>query len=103
MKSVFRSRISNPSLTTMAMNEKTLKALVEVGAVKRIRIIGEGALFHVEVDTPNGALAALTLKGAPKTWRSLDAAARWVRSLGMGSAQVDLARWQPGQGSLALK
>ena len=84
------------------MNEKTLKALVGAGAVKRIRIIANGALFHVEVDTPNGALAALTLKGTPRTWRSLDAAARWVRSLGMGSAQVDLARWQPGQVGLRL-
>ena len=85
------------------MNEKTLKALVSAGAVKRVRIIGDGALFHVEADTPNGAVAALTQKGMPKTWRSLDAAARWVRSLGMGSAQVDMARWQPGQGGLALK
>lgn len=85
------------------MDEKTLRALVDAGAVKRVRIIGNGALFHVEVDTPNGALAVLTVKGAPKTWRSLDSAARWLRSLGMGSAQVDLARWQPGQGRLALK
>lgn len=84
------------------MNEKTLRALVDAGAVKRIRIIGDGAFFHVEVDTPNGALAVLTLRGTPKTWRSLDAAARWVRSLGMGSAQVDLARWQPGQVGLRL-
>ena len=84
------------------MNEKTLKALVHAGAIKRIRIIGDGALFHVEADTPNGALAALTLKGTPKTWRSLDAAAKWVRGLGMGSAQVDLARWQPGQARLRL-
>lgn len=85
------------------VNEKTLKALVDAGAIKRIRIIGDGALFHVEADTPNGAVAALTLKGTPKTWRSLDAAARWVRSLGMGSAQVDMARWQPGQGGLTLQ
>lgn len=87
----------------MAMNEKTLKALVEAGAVKRIRIVGDGSLFHVEVDTRNGSLAAQTLKGTPKTWRSLDSAAKWVKALGMGSAQVELARWQPGQGGLAFK
>ena len=85
------------------MNEKTLKALVDAGAVRRVRIIGDGALLHVEVDTPNGAVAALTIKGMPKTWRSLDAAAKWVRSLGMGSAQVEMARWQPEQKRLALK
>ena len=85
------------------MDEKTLRALVDAGALKRIRIIGDGALFYVEADMLNGAVPALTLKGTPKTWRSLDAAAKWVRSLGMGTAQVELARWQPGQGRLGLK
>jgi hypothetical protein len=85
------------------LNEKTLRALVDAGALKRIRIIGDGALFHVEADMPNGSVPALTLKGTPKTWRSLDAAAKWVRSLGMGTAQVEMAKWQPGQGGLALK
>ena len=85
------------------MDEKTLRALVDASALKRIRIIGDGALFHVEADMPNGSVPALTLKGTPKTWRSLDAAAKWVRSLGMGTAQVELAKWQPAQGGLALK
>jgi hypothetical protein len=84
------------------MDEKTLRALVSAGAVKRVRIIGDGALFHVEADTPNGSVSALTLKGTPKTWRSLDSAAKWVRGLGMGSAQVDLAKWRPEQRSLML-
>ena len=84
------------------MDERTLKALVSAGAVKRVRIIGDGALFHVEADTPTGAVAAMTLKGAPKTWRSLDAAAKWVRRLGVGTAQVELARWQPRQVSMRL-
>ena len=85
------------------MDEKTLRALVDAGAVKRVRIIGDGAVFHVEADTLNGTVPAMTLKGIPKTWRSLDAAAKWVRGLGMGSAQVDMAKWQPCQGRLALK
>lgn len=84
------------------MNEKTLKALVDAGAVRRIRIIGDGVLFHVEADTPNGSVPAMTLRGRPKTWRSLDSAARWVRGLGMGSALVELARWQPDQTGLKL-
>ena len=85
------------------MNEKTLRALVEAGAVKRIRIVADGALFHVEADTLTGAVAALTLKGSAKTWRSLDAAAKWVRSLGAGSAQLEMTRWQPGQIGLKIK
>lgn len=85
------------------MDEKTLRALVEAGAIKRIRIIGDGAFVHVEADTRTGSITALTRKGTPKIWRSLDAAAKWVRSLGMGSAQIELAKWQPNQGRLALK
>jgi hypothetical protein len=33
---------------------------------------------------------------------TLDAAARWVRGLGVGAAQVNLARWQPGQRELSV-
>ncbi len=84
------------------MNEKTLRALVDAGAVKRVRIVAEGALFHVEADTPNGSVTAFTLKGAVKTWSSLDTAAKWVRSLGIGTAQINIARWQPGQKGLGL-
>ncbi len=84
------------------MNEKTLRALVDAGAVKRVRIVAEGAFFHVEADTPTGSVTAFTLKGAVKTWSSLDTAAKWVRSLGIGKAQINIAKWQPGQKGLGL-
>ncbi len=84
------------------MNEKTLRALVEAGAIKRIRIIADGAHIHVEADTPTGTVTAFTLKGAIKTWGSLDAAAKWVRTLGIGVAQLDVAKWQPGQRGLRI-
>jgi hypothetical protein len=84
------------------MNEKTLRALVDAGAVKRVPIIANGGLFHIEADTPNGHVTASTLKGAVKTWSSLDTAAKWVRSLGLGTAQVDITKWQPGQKGLGL-
>ena len=82
------------------MDEKTLRTMVAAGAVKRIHIIGNGARFHIEATTPNGSLTAETRKGKVKTWVTLDAAAKWVRSLGVGSAQINLARWQPGQKEL---
>lgn len=84
------------------MNEKVLRALVEAGAVKRVRIIANGALFYVEAATATGAMTAQTLKGVAKTWKSLDAAAKWVRGLGIGVAEIDIARWQPGQRALKL-
>lgn len=84
------------------MNEKTLRALVEAGAIRRVRIIADGCRFHMEADTANATVIARTGKGTPKTWGTLDAAARWMRALGIGSAQLDVSRWSPGQRRLAL-
>ena len=84
------------------MDEKTLKAMVAAGAIKRIYIIGKGARFHVEANTSNGSITAETGKGKIKTWVTLDAAAKWVRSIGMGTARVNLAYWQPGQREMPI-
>ena len=84
------------------MDEKTLRALVAAGAVRNINIIASGARFHVEANTPNGAITAETRKGKVKTWVTLDAAARWVRSLGVGGARVNLTHWQPAQRELQV-
>ena len=85
------------------MDERVLRALVAAGAVTQISIIASGARFHVEAKTPNGAVAAETRKGKVKTWATLDAAARWVRSLGIGGVQVNLTHWQPGQREMSIK
>ena len=84
------------------MNEKTLRALVEAGVVKRLKIIADGATMHIEAETPTGKVVASTLKGDVKTWSTFDAAAKWVRALGMGVAQIDVARWQPEQKGLKI-
>ena len=82
------------------MDERMLKALVAAGAVKHISIIANGARFHVEAKTLKGSVTAETLKGKVKTWVSLDAAAKWVRGLGIGGAHVQLTHWQPEQRAL---
>ena len=79
-----------------------IRAMVAAGAIKRISIVGNGARFHVEATTPNGAITAETRKGKVKTWVTLDAAAKWVRSVGLGSAQLSLTHWQPGQRELSV-
>jgi hypothetical protein len=84
------------------MNEKTLRALIEAGAVKRVRIVANGARFHVQFDTIASTAIAETGKGAPKTWASIDATARWLRALGIGTAQLDVSQWLPGQRGLSL-
>jgi hypothetical protein len=84
------------------MNEKMLRAMVAAGAVKNIDIIAAGARFHVEARTPNGPITAETRNGKVKTWVTLDAAAKWVRGLGMGGARVNMTHWQPGQRELPV-
>ena len=85
------------------MDEKTLKILIDAGSVKQLKIIADGALFHVDVVTAKkGAITALTTKGSVKTWSTLDATARWIRSLGIGKAQLDVSGWRPGQRELPI-
>ncbi len=84
------------------MDEKMMRAMVTAGAIRKISIVGYGARFHIEANTPNGAVTAETCKGKIKTWVTLDAAARWVRSIGVGNASVSLAQWQPGQRELSI-
>ena len=84
------------------MNEKILRALVEAGAVKKIKIVAESSIIYVEAYTGAEANTAKTVKGKLKTWSTLDSAAKWVRALGVGQIQVDVARWQPKQKKLKV-
>ena len=84
------------------MNEKTLRLLVENGAIKQIIIIGNGGSLYVEVVTPTGKHTATTLKGSLKTWTNLNSAAKWVRSLGIGIIQLNIEKWQPDQKVMLL-
>jgi hypothetical protein len=77
-----------------------LKTLIDAAAVKRARIIANGARFHIEVDAPGRSFVVETTKGTVKTWGSLDAAAKWLKGVGIGQAALELSRWHPGQKSL---
>ena len=84
------------------MDEKMLRAMVSAGAIKKIKLIGHGTRIHIEANTPNGAITAETYKGNVKSWVSLDAAAKWVRSIGIGSAHISLTHWQPNQRDMVI-
>ena len=84
------------------MNEKILRALVEAGAVKKIKITAEGSMIYVEAYTGSEVTTAKTIKGKLKTWSTIDSAAKWVRSLGIGQMQLDMAKWQPEQKKFML-
>jgi len=83
------------------VNEKTIRALVEAGAVKKVRIIANGAAIHVDIVTQNDVVTA-TLKGTIKLWATLDASAKWVRNLGIGRAQLVLDKWLSEQKGLKI-
>ena len=84
------------------MNEKILRALVEAGAVKKVKITAEGSTIYVEAYTGSEPTTAKTVKGKLKTWSTIDSAAKWVRSLGVGQMQLDVAKWQPEQRRLLV-
>jgi hypothetical protein len=84
------------------MNEKILRALVEAGSVKKIKITAEGSTIFVEAYTGSKVTTAKTIKGKLKTWSTIDSAAKWVRSLGIGQMQLDMAKWQPEQKKFML-
>ena len=73
------------------MNEKILRALVEAGAVKKIKITAEGSTIYVEAYTGSEVTTAKTVKGKLKTWSTLDS-----------QMQLDMAKWQPDQKKFVL-
>ena len=49
------------------------------------------------VETLTATVTASTNRAGVRQWASLDAAARWLRGFGLGSAQLELAQWTPQQ------
>ena len=84
------------------VNETTIRALVEAGAVRKVLLIADGAAVHVDIVTKAGATTATTHKGAVKTWATIDSSAKWVKGLGIGEVQLMISRWMPGQKGMAL-
>ena len=84
------------------MDERTLRALLDAGAIKKVRIVANGNAFYVEAEHGTGTVTAHTTTGKLKTWVTLDAVARWLKQLGIGKAQLELGNWQPGQKQLEL-
>lgn len=52
--------------------------------------------------SPEYAVTATTTKGAIKTWASIDSSAKWIKSLGIGKAQLEISKWLPGQRGMVL-
>jgi hypothetical protein len=79
------------------MNEKSIKLLVENGVVKKAYITSTGSKFHIEFETERDRVISETTTGAIKTWSSIDSAAKWLKRLGIGQAELQISRWEPNQ------
>jgi hypothetical protein len=84
------------------MERRTVKALVDVGAVKQFELIANGGDFYMEVKTSAGKEIITGANGAIKTWRTIDSAAKWVHVLGIGKIYLKIDRWQPGQRTISI-
>ena len=73
-------------------------AVIAAGAIKQVQIIADGATVHVKFTMSSGdSSAATTLKGDIKTWSTIDAAAKWLRGIGIGQAKLNIDKWSPNQ------
>lgn len=82
------------------MDRKTVRALIEAGAVKKVFLIANGGVFYIEIQTPNDRHIASTGQGQMRTFRTIDAAAKWVHTLGIGECVLRTTKWHPNQQSM---
>jgi len=80
-----------------SISTKTLRELVEAGSIRSAVLIG--VLGGISLKVRYGLVEkSLELdRGGVRVWRSLDAAAKFCRSLGLAQIELDLANWQPDQ------
>lgn len=85
------------------MNSTMMKTLMDAGAIKKVCIVAEGAKIHIVLTPQSGdPKVATTQKGSIKTWSSIDSASKWLRGYGVGSAELKMHGWMPGQKGMQL-
>ena len=52
------------------MDKKTMLALAEANAIKKVQITGSGSLLYISIKTPTGEYNIETNAGKLKTWSS---------------------------------
>jgi hypothetical protein len=76
------------------MDSNTFKALIEAGAIKSVSIVADGSKVHALVTAGSvNSQPATSLKGKIKMWITIDSAAKWVRSMGIGTMKLNVAKW----------
>ena len=84
------------------MDKKTMLALADANAIKKVFIIGSGSLLYISIKTLTGEHNIETNNGKLKTWSTVDACVKWLHGLGIGKVQMDMAKWHPNQRGLEI-
>ena len=70
---------------------------------KAVSIIANGSVVHAEILTLSGDKKVITTQaGAIKTWGTIDSAAKWLKTIGLGTIKLEVGKWLPNQKGLLL-
>ncbi len=80
-----------------------LRATVQAGGVKGVTLVGQGGGFYLQVATRAGhqAVLAKARTTEPRRFGNPATAMMVMKDLGIGVAQVEISRWEPGQQDIA--
>ncbi|MBQ0789200.1 MAG: hypothetical protein KBT50_01175 [Cycloclasticus sp.] len=85
------------------LDGKTLSLLQHSGALKAVEIVADGSIIYVRFTLKNSSDAvAFTTSGKLKRWVTIDAAVKWLKTLGIGQAKIEFLYWLPKQMSLRV-
>ena len=82
---------------------KTMKELSTAGAVRSAQAVGTTGGFAVQFTYGLTTKTLQAKRGHPRIFRTLDAAAKTVRGVGVARLEADLAGWNPDEPSRSTR
>ncbi len=81
-------------MTKETISTKTLPELVAAGSIRTVILVGvpEGVALKARYGLIEKSLRLD--RGGVRVWKTLDAAAKFCRSLGIVKVELDLAQWE---------
>lgn len=77
------------------ISTRTLRELVEAASIRAAILIGVPGGVSLKVRYGMIEKSLKLDRGGVRVWRTLDAAAKFCRSLGLSKIELDLAQWEP--------
>lgn len=79
------------------ISTKTLRELIEAGGIRSALLVGTSGGVSLKVRYGMAEKSLKLDRGGVRVWRTIDAAAKFCRSLGIANIELDLANWLPDQ------